>query len=537
MPVIPSDGGQQVLNAGAPVPIGSSADDRMFGDAISDLGTGLLAMGKRIGDNRDSLMSDIAADEYKQKLLKEYAAQQRMDPIRGDTTGFGAAEEILARTEDGADEIHSSLENEQQRLMFKAKVGNFKNDISANAFAKEVVKRAQDNELLLTKSMMAKANVLAEDPLQTMTVLSEIEASVYENPEISSDQKPILARKFKQMALKRGTDKLVNDGQYDAAKMITEQFAPQVHDAEEMQKIIDRVDTADFHASNREMARIKAVEALTNKMGEESRQVSYQKITAMRERAGNNIVSNAIVDQMINADTYLTGQDKVSLYKRGSFSSAQDDIFESSIFTRALKGENIQQLVDQVDRQAGFNYDIGKAGALKKWLSTQQDEVKKDPGYMTELNGGLKIIRAQVSDNMAELEKTFSEREINVRIGIAETIYGKMVRKTPQGNKEQQAFAAVKQVFGAVRAIKPTRGTLPSQDINTLPGIKKRRDALAKEYMGGNVSPSRRTQIKNEMNKLSTNEKIINDSKGKKSEPTDAGSTGNARPSFIPVTR
>lgn len=535
MPIIPSEAGSQVLNASSPVPIASSADERAWGEAVSNIGEGLMHVSKRINDNRDSLVAGIAADQYKKQLLKEYANQQTMAPIEGDTSGFGASEAIISRADESTSFINDNLENDRQRLMFKNQIGDFQNSIAAQAFASEIKKRADINELLTTKSMMAKADILTADPSQTSTILADIEASILENPDIPPAKKPTAVVKYQQMALSRATNSLTNNGNYEAAKILVEQFAPKLYDEEDKQKLIQQIDTADYQNSTRELARSNAEAVLVGKQKEEARQISYQKAMEMRARAGNDMTSNAIVDEWIMSQPALTGNDKKNLIStRGVFPKAQDDAFESQIITRAIKGENINTLVKEVDKQAGFSYDMDRAGSLKKWLFSTQDKFEKDPNYRIAVQGGLNIIKAQIDDNLGELEKVFSPRDIKIKAGQAQVIFGKALQTNPNGNIEAMAFSAVKQVFGNVRALKPTRGKLPSQDTNTLPGIKKRMDALNKEYIGGSLTQPRKDQIKSEMKELLKKQEMIEKEKGINS---GAQNTGTTKPGFVPATR
>src|SRR3990170_226083 len=317
MPVIPSDAGAQVLNAGSPVPISSTGDERAFGNAIAYIGEGLVKVSKDVNDTRNARLADIAADRYKNKLIESYAKQIEEAPLEGDSSGFGASKAVLNGVVSFKDELDSQLENETQRLDFHAKIGNFENEVSMSMFAKEVEKRAKYNEVLTTKSMMEKTQRLRVDPTHTTLVMADIEASILGDKDIPSSKKPEAIRKYQQLALHESTQGLIKNGEFEAAKALAGPLSARIMDIEDRDKFLERIDNAQITAINREWGITTKSDQMLKTHKEDLRQKSIDYFMKAKESAGADSKLNSTLDQEIMRSPDLRGEDKDNLMKVG----------------------------------------------------------------------------------------------------------------------------------------------------------------------------------------------------------------------------
>lgn len=551
MPVIPSDAGQQVLNAGSPVPVASSENERMFGEAVAYLGEGLLRVGQKMQDNRDSLLAEIASEDYQAQLIKESLRQTQEETlIDDDRTGLGAADAVLERASGTKDKLASSnLENDRQRLMFSAKAKGMENNVRLSIAAKTIEARAKQTAQLMDVYVAKKAQSARLDPAEVLTTIGEVSLKVQESQDIPEDKKPMAIIGYGRQVFDEAINGMVERGEaeiltgadtleFEKAYQFLNDHGAQFYGSKLQENIVNLKQAEQAAINNYNGLTVKREQAL-QAQHRLMREKTIVAATKMKQVARNDFEANKNANEWIFSRPELSLQDKENLTSTlaKKMSEAADTRYEVNIVDKAVRpNANYGALIAKVsnDQKSGLISDE-KSTALMKWLEGMQEKESSDPTHRAAVLSAIDIIEAERQKRIGDPK--FDAVKLEEMVADAKLEFYKMESKNPNASPSQLkdfAYRAKARVFPAWKATRAVRGIdYNDQDLN---GLTKAKTELATEFATGKPSVKRKQEI---MQKLKEINQAIEKLNMEKRNAGSGGQQQQQQPSsgFAPGTR
>lgn len=262
MPIIPPANEGQRMVPGSPVPIGGEREARLNGEAVESFGKAMFALGdaldvaaKKAKDEKDRLDAADAFNQLRLRALKRQNDRLNAAPIDDDPTGEKQVSGFQGDFDQDIDEIATGIFDERVRRLFMKDAGDLKADMSAQVFAKEIVKRTELNKIKLGKVVsqygdMARGLV---KPQEIEGLMTEAKSVIFASGEFTEAQKELLAAEVDKGIVQDAINGRMQENNYKLAEDIANLYGGKVFTVEEKAQIIDKIQTESYQYDGRQL--------------------------------------------------------------------------------------------------------------------------------------------------------------------------------------------------------------------------------------------------------------------------------------------
>ena len=469
MPQIPGSNESQILNAGSPVPIGSSESARAPGENVARMGQALFALG-------DALDSAAAQSKARQKKLDLESALGDLDlkkmQYRAETERaapgaqpYDNVKNFQTNTLDFANEIADNIDDPSVKQEFYAKAKIQLAQDSIPVYAQEVKKYDDLGNDKVNKIISQYSAMAYVDPTSVGQSLYKIQDIVNNTPDIPEYKRVEAVRKAERQVIDTSVDKFVDMGKYDEALHNVNVVYADRYTAEEKAKKSKEITDMKWERKTRGWQTDDRAEKEA-KLAREKEMDAYQQDTFnLLDQAGSEREREMIIqDRGYRAfaaglidESRFNFTTKVS---KDLLTQRDDSSIALGVFDQLNDGKiSIQQAKSKVlDLASGPNAQLSREKAEQMWKFFQdaQERQKRDPLFMKQVNEGLQYIKLKgkpqdlqekimngLAPNLVDSEKTMD----------AVSSYLASVKNG--GNPMQSARNAVTKQFGT-NAVVPT---------------------------------------------------------------------------------
>lgn len=469
MPQIPGSNESQILNAGSPVPIGSSESARAPGENVARMGQALFALG-------DALDSAAAQSKARQKKLDLESALGDLDlkkmQYRAETERaapgaqpYDNVKNFQTNTLDFANEIADRIDDPSVKQEFYAKAKIQLAQDSIPVYAQEVKKYDDLGNDKVNKIISQYSAMAYVDPTSVGQSLYKIQDIVNNTPDIPEYKRVEAVRKAERQVIDTSVDKFVDMGKYDEALHNVNVVYADRYTAEEKAKKSKEITDMKWERKTRGWQTDDRAEKEA-KLAREKEMDAYQQDTFnLLDQAGSEREREMIIqDRGYRAfaaglidESRFNFTTKVS---KDLLTQRDDSSIALGVFDQLNDGKiSIQQAKSKVlDLASGPNAQLSREKAEQMWKFFQdaQERQKRDPLFMKQVNEGLQYIKLKgkpqdlqekimngLAPNLVDSEKTMD----------AVSSYLASVKNG--GNPMQSARNAVTKQFGT-NAVVPT---------------------------------------------------------------------------------
>jgi hypothetical protein len=396
MPTIPILQESKRLNVGNPVPIASSAQDRVAGESLESFGAGVQKLGAgylELEQKRKSIRQKLEADEFANEA--ERLAQALVDDIR--RTGKPNGEdwnkdyqEAFGKTVEGmAERFGDDLETRQLAL----NAANQHRDQYAKGLYDESFKAfSVYGKQQMEKGINARAAQVMKNPALFDRAYGE-QMAFFDSPEARSLAHPAEIEAMKKVAgltmAENAIRGLKESRRYDTARRaLTDKFG-QFFDADKMAALHNELDNEERQWKNDKWSDRERAYTLAQ------RQLTTQRDTALRaymESAASAKTPSAVEQVRNNARAaYSAGlltEEGLGLIQK-TIEGDQTQRWEGrttnyfDLITRATDDQQLDRLQRNIVADVGVNKTIGaKDGQeLIRFIDSEKQRRKSDPTY------------------------------------------------------------------------------------------------------------------------------------------------------------
>lgn len=410
MPTIPGGGEAQVLTAGSPVPVASSENARLQGEADARLGQAMFALG-------DALDTAARQAKSRQKQIDLFAAMGELDlaklQYRAETfdpsTGGDPYKNVgifVQRTKDKAQEISERINDPEVRAEFLAKADIQLANDGVPVLAQEIQKYEKEGSLVAKAGIDNRSAMAGIDPTLTGKLLYEVDDFIGTLKDIPEHKRLEFRRNAHREIVEASIDSFVN-GSPDGKR------APNYTEAKHNLNVV----YAHLFTPEERMQKTKAIDAIKEERmkDEQELQDRQRKIAKELREEDMNRMTESFMAQMIDAPNErareLVYQDAAVARSSGlledahlkALKSYQKDLFTDRvdaaqtlvIFDRISSGElSFRQAQREVLETVKAGEMSGRSAVQTwKYLREFEQRTKTDPLFMKRANAGADYVK------------------------------------------------------------------------------------------------------------------------------------------------
>lgn len=431
MPVIPTSGGSQVLNAGSPVPIASSADDRTFGEALSFLGKTLGAVAQQASRETEVAQLNIAKAEYDRKVFEQSVVQKNEPPLPDDKDGLGSVNQLRARLEEERAGIEATLQSDSQRMAFRAVSKNTENEAIANYYAAEVKKKVTYSELAVSQSIDKVAAKVRYAPGDIDNVLTEVKTIVQETQNIPDEAKALKEQEASKTVIMEAYEGLLQKNNFSGAQAVLDKYGSNLS-AEDRSKAYKELRSTRISTIDRadRLERLEAAE-LRRQLAEKEKTIEG-KYGAMISSMG---LSPVIINDIQN-DPGLSPSKKVALVSPKVIPPAVNDDFSTAFVNEAILTGNTAKAKQLINQATGTKLTPAKAKELNEIISIEETNYNGNP-----------VRKTQMTEARRALQQAKMVSAVPVTDQALQTAFFEELKKDPQANPINLSYRAMGRVI------------------------------------------------------------------------------------------
>lgn len=257
MPKIPIQQGQQILNAGSPVPIAGTSEARIPGEQVSAFGKGLMdfALAERSAEeNKSKSMLNLAMSSLKREATRNaIVAEGTKDEAPG-RAGENSFDRFVKPLDDFAEDLAKNINNPNHKREFTAHARDYVSalgdDVRKIQYKKSLAITNSNNDMAVaTRAQMAVDNPQMRDQviIEGMKVYDDT-ADIY-SPEILQQKKAELAPMIDRGII----EGMKSRGDFESARAHAKKHAASFS-VEGIDKVNDSIDKAEHAYLSQERA-------------------------------------------------------------------------------------------------------------------------------------------------------------------------------------------------------------------------------------------------------------------------------------------
>lgn len=494
MPVIPGTQEGQVLNAGSPVPIAAPEEARAFGNATSQLGSGAFALGDALDKvataakaRKDTLTAQLALQQAREVTQQMMAQHEQAAPVPNDPTGYGQVQSFRDSVREPLNDIINQVEDPETRRATQALVYDNVNDTAKEVYAKEVVKRVENNKVLEARVISEAAGSARANPKNIFPAMATAEMAILTNNDIPGSVKQIRIADAKKQILQDAIEGEISkgaDANYANAEIILEKYGNGVFDVKEKAKVLDDIRNTQTRQYNQEYTRLTRDEKRQEKFRQDVEKQMTEYYSVALQQAGNDESKRAPILQQIGLDM---ASGKISSTKGDAlmgiktFGIVADARYSAKTLADVFKTDAYGEAADQVLKDMGTKVSSPAAEQLISRLKALEERKRNDPKLTQAIKDGERLIRDQASDSITQVMSTLDKRKLLTQVDLAVQEYHKQVL----GDSKVDPIALSRKITnewlkGDAYPLKNFDGYM---NVSTVEGIEKEKARIVGEAM------------------------------------------------------
>lgn len=520
MPVIPNVQQGQILNAGSPVPIASPEEARGegraiagFGEAISQIGGTLAGIANAQEKKTQEYNAALLYEQGREKAMARMAESIQAAPIDGDTTGYKQVEAFRQNANADLDEMLAEVQDPNMRLRVKASLANHINDVSAQVFAKEVVKKAKHAEATKAQLFSSLTKSVAADPAEIDRATGTMEKIILEDPDIPGKIKPTMIADMKKEFLRSAIEGQVSLGTpaafSTATKLLEDKFAG-VMDVKEKSKLAKYIRDQRYATASQRMAIESKSIALQNAREKEESKANATYLSTAFSLAGTDETKRAPLiaqAERLVQEGKLDYRTKQALTGEKRYKPEQESFYKTLVAQSLAMKQDPTALADKVLDDMGQDQGVGPETAtqLHTSIKTFSDRKKSDPVFAQELkNGETEIKNLGLGTNVSNMSLGERGNYLANVAGAQQELYEKLL-DNPKASPAILAGEIIERRFGVDAKYSKfvTTESIAAEKLRIYTEAKQRE-------MKGLLSDEDRKKISQEYINLDKREKVLN---------------------------
>lgn len=248
MPQIPMGNSSQILNASSPVPIASSARAALASDAVAKFGDALSQVGETLGkaskqayEQKQRLDVTEANNDYLEAVAKAEMAQANEPLIPDDVDGTKTFSAFREKLKQPLSEIAERIADPETRRVFMAEADAKSREASLRIYARDVTRRAKQNELQLGGIINQYSSIARKDSNNLEESLIRTQALIQGDPDLLPEVKSQYMLSAQKSVVESAYDGEISKGNFTRAKEILSNHT-NLFNKDELDKFVDAVD-------------------------------------------------------------------------------------------------------------------------------------------------------------------------------------------------------------------------------------------------------------------------------------------------------
>jgi hypothetical protein len=484
--IIPGGSESQILVPGNPVPIHSSADSRMMGEALNSLGRGMTALGDHLDNaaklassqGQKNLLNNLEVRGMKE-VLNARIAQEGAAIIPGDKDGRLAVDAYRKRAEEGFNAIAESISDPEVRDAFLAHTGRLSEEHANHVWAHEVKKRVDNNKEIIGQTVSMLGDLAGKEPNKIETYFAQAELNAH-GPDVPPAETPILARQYKASVLDTAINKRIEAEDFRGAQALLDKHGKGLYDAKEVGDTARRIRQEGF-ANFEQKEKILAQTQVSIKKYRDAAKNQALGWGAIMESMGE--VNTIPIEMRSSLATVAAAQDILgpkqtdALQFPKEFQRTKIDQYRRNVITQAVSTGNYDGVLARVKDEAGVETSWKGAQDITNQVNALKAK-ESEPGFRPKVDAGESLIMSQADPKVISILSPVEQAQARSQATKAVEQYHTLLAADPKQDPVELAKKVLESSYSTAK--------VKNQDVaaaGSLGELGKIQDDLVKSVM------------------------------------------------------